>query len=162
MRRVRRVVHVLAWMGTLAVALVALTLVVSQTPWFRDYLRRLIVREAKQYLDGELSVGRLSGNLFFGITMFDVAVDVSGDRAIAIKSLQVDYSVFQLVSRGIVLDRLAITEPSVHLARDRRGWNLGRLVKRQEREADREGPRRPITLPSITIVNGSLVVDDQV
>jgi hypothetical protein len=162
MRRARQLVHVLAWVGTLAVALVALALIVSQTPWFRDYLRRVIVREAKQYLEGELTVGRISGNLFFGITMFDVAVDVSGDRAIAIKSLQVDYSVLQLVSRGIVVDRLALTEPSVHLVRDRRGWNLGRLVKRQAREADRQGPRRSVSLPSITIVNGSLVVDDQV
>jgi len=162
MRRIRQLVHVLAWIGTLAVALVALGLIASQTPWFHDYLRRVIVREAKQYIEGDLTIGRLGGNLFFGMTMFDVAVDVSGDRAIAIKSLEVDYSVFQLVSRGIVLDRVALTEPSVHLARDQRGWNIRRLVKRQEREANREGPRRTVTLPSITIVNGSVVVDDQV
>jgi len=162
MRRLRQVVHVLAWVGTLAVALVALALIASQTPWFRDYLRRVVVREAKQYIDGELTIGQLGGNLFFGVTLSDVAVDVSGDRAIAIKSLHVDYSIFQLVSRGIVLDHLAVTEPSVHLVRDQRGWNLGRLVKRQEREANREGPRRSISLPSIAIVNGTFVIDDQV
>jgi hypothetical protein len=33
------------------IGIVALTLIVSQTPWFRDWLRN-IVRESKQYLNG--------------------------------------------------------------------------------------------------------------
>ena len=162
MRYVRRLIHVLAWVGTIAVALVALALIVSQTPWFRDYLRRTIVREARQYIDGELTVGRLSGNLFYGITLSDVAVDVSGERIIAMKALEVDYSVFHLVSQGIVLDRIVLTSPSLRMMRDARGWNLGRLVKKQEREADRRGPGRPLTLPSITITGGTVTVDDQI
>ena len=143
-RHIRRLIHVLAWVGTIAVSIVALALIVSQTPWFRDYLRRTIVREAKQYIDGELTIGHLGGNLFFGVTLADVTVDVSGDRVIAIKGLEVDYSVFQLVSRGIVLDRIVLTAPSVHMVRDSRGWNLARLVKKQRQEADRRGPGRPI------------------
>ena len=46
---IRRSVHVVAWIGTLAVALLALALIVSQTPWFRDWIRRTIIREARQY-----------------------------------------------------------------------------------------------------------------
>ena len=49
------------------VGIVALALIVSQTPWFRDWLRRYIVRESKQYLNGELSIGGLGGNLLFGV-----------------------------------------------------------------------------------------------
>ena len=41
MALVRRCIHVLAWVGTLwSVLVVALALIVSQTPWFRDWLRR--------------------------------------------------------------------------------------------------------------------------
>jgi autotransporter translocation and assembly factor TamB len=162
MRYLRRFIHVLAWLGTLAVALLCLVLIASQTPWFRDYLRRVIVREAKQYLDGELTIGRLGGNLFFGVTLSDVAVDVSGSRVIAIKGLEIDYSVFQLISRGIVLDRIALTSPYVRMTRDERGWNLSRLVKKREQEADRKGPGRPISLPSIAITGGVVEVDDRV
>jgi hypothetical protein len=159
---IRRSLHVVAWVGTAAVMLVCLALIVSQTPWFRDWIRRTIVREAKQYLDGELTIGRLGGNLFFGVTLSDVAVDVSGDRVVAVKSLEVDYSIATLISRGIVLDRLVLTAPSVHMVRDGRGWNLGRLVKAQRREADRKGPARPISLPSIGIVDGTVTIDDAV
>jgi translocation-and-assembly-module (TAM) inner membrane subunit TamB-like protein len=162
MTLVRRLLHIAAWIGTFLVALLALALIVSQTPWFRDWARRAIVREAKQYLDGELTIGRLGGNLFFGISLADVAVDVSGDRVIAVKGLAVDYSIFDLVSTGISIERIVIEAPSVHAVRDARGWNLGRLVRKQRREADREGPGRPVSLPSITIIDGSATIDDRI
>ena len=68
------------------VGIVAVALIVSQTPWFRDWLRRYIVRESKQYLNGELSIGRIGGNLLFGVEVSDVAVDVSGERIVAVKT----------------------------------------------------------------------------
>ena len=78
MRFIRRALHVLAWIGTLAVALISLAFIVSQTPWFRDWIRGAIIREANQYLNGELTIGRLSGNLFFGVDPNPIA-DRSAD-----------------------------------------------------------------------------------
>ena len=162
MALLRRSLNVVAWIGTTAVMVLSLVLIVSQTPWFRDWIRRTIVREAKQYLNGELTIGRLGGNLFFGVTLSDVAVHVSGDRVVAVKALEVDYSILQLVSRGIVLDRIALSGPVVRMRRDAEGWNLGKLVKAQRREADREGPRRPISLPSIVVTDGVVEIDDRI
>jgi translocation and assembly module TamB len=159
---IRRALHIVAWIGTSAIILLSLVLIVSQTPWFRDWIRRVIVREAKQYLNGELTIGQLGGNLFFGVTLSDVAVDVSGNRVIAIKGLEVDYSVFRLVSQGVVLDRITLRQPSIQMTRDSQGWNLGRLVKAPRREADREGPRRPISLKSIVITDGTIDIDDRI
>ena len=84
MRAIRRSLQVVALVGTILVGLVAVALIVSQTPWFRDWLRRYVVRESKQYLNGELSIGRLDGNLVFGVQLSDVAVDVSGERVVAL------------------------------------------------------------------------------
>ena len=69
MRAIRRLLRVVAFVGTLLVGIVALALIVSQTPWFRDWLRRYIVRESKQYLNGELAIGRMGGNLLFGVDL---------------------------------------------------------------------------------------------
>jgi autotransporter translocation and assembly factor TamB len=161
MRAIRRLLRVVAFAGTLLVGIVALALIVSQTPWFRDWLRRYIVRESKQYVNGELAIGHLGGNLLFGVDLTDVTVDVSGERIIAVKALELDYSVFQLVSAGIVLDGIKIDQPVVRLERDANGWNLARLVKRERKEADREGPRRPVSLPVIEITGASLSIDDR-
>ena len=160
-RLVHRIVHVGAWIGTLAIALVSLALIVSQTPWFRDWIRRTIIREARQYLNGELSIGQVTGNLFFGVGLSEVAFDLSGERVVSIKALALDYSVFELMAGKVAIDRILLTEPRVHLVRDSGGWNIGRLVRAQAREADREGPHRPIALPSISIVDGAIAIDDR-
>ena len=160
MRALRRLLQVVALVGTLLVGIVALALIVSQTPWFRDWLRRYIVRESKQYLNGELSIGHVGGNLLFGVQVSDIAVDVSGERVIAAKALEVDYDVFELISKGVILSDIKLIEPQITLERDGNGWNVNQLVKKQEREANREGPRRPIDLQAIEIADGRITIAD--
>src|SRR5437762_1328386 len=162
MRAIRRILQVVTFVGTLLVGVLALALIVSQTPWFRDWLRRYIVRESKQYLNGELTIGQLDGNLLFGVDLADVAVDLSGERVVAAKALQVDYSLFSVISRGVYVDQIKVDQPVLRLERDRNGWNLTRIVKAQEQEADRTGPMRPITLKSIEIADASLSIRDEI
>src|SRR3954471_12389883 len=100
MRAIRRVLQVVTFVGTLMIGVMAVALIVSQTPWFKDWLRRYIVRESKQYVNGELTIGGLGGNLFFGVQLSDIALDVSGERVVAVKGLEVDYSVLELISKG--------------------------------------------------------------
>lgn len=162
MRAIRRILQVAALVGTIMVGVMAVALIVSQTPWFRDWLRRYVVRESKQYLNGELSIGRLGGNLLFGVDLSDVAVDVSGERVVAVKGVELDYSVFDFISKGVVLDEIKLTAPTLHVQRDGTGWNLGRLVKARAKEAEREGPGRPISLPSIEIDDASVHIHDRI
>ncbi len=161
MRVIRRLLQVVALVGTLLVGLIAFALIVSQTPWFKDWLRRYIVRESKQYLNGQLAIGRLGGNLLFGVDLADVTVDVSGERIVAVKSIGLDYSVFQIVSTGIVLDEIKLDRPVLRVERDHDGWNLARLVKRERKEANREGPKRSVSLPVIEISDGIVSIQDR-
>jgi autotransporter translocation and assembly factor TamB len=144
------------------VGILAVALIVSQTPWFRDWLRRYVVRESKQYLNGELAIGGLGGNLLFGVNLTDIAIDVSGERILSVKTVDLDYNVFRLMSKGLVFDEITLHQPFVHVERDAQGWNLGRLVKKQQKEADREGPGRPISLPLIAITDGTVSIEDNV
>jgi len=163
MRVLRRILQVVTFVGTLFIGVLALALIVSQTPWFRDWLRRYIVRESKQYLNGQLTIGQLDGNLLFGIDLSDVAVDMSGARVVAAKGLQVDYNVFQLISKGVYVDGIKIDRPVLQLERDGSGaWNVTRILKPQEQEADRQGPMRPISLKSVEVADASLEIRDQV
>ena len=73
-RHLRRTLQVVALVGTLLVGIIALALIVSQTPWFREWLRRYAVRQAAQYVNGTVSIGSLGGNLFYGIELGDVSV----------------------------------------------------------------------------------------
>jgi uncharacterized protein involved in outer membrane biogenesis len=160
MRAVRRLLQVAALVGTLMVGILSLALIVSQTPWFRDWVRRYIVRESKQYLNGELSIGNISGNLLFGVQVSDIAVDVSGERVIAAKNLQVDYSIIEIIRKGVVINEIKLVAPAVRLERDAQGWNLARLVKEQAEEAERKGPGAPLALQSIELVDASVTIAD--
>src|SRR4051812_28050065 len=157
----RRTLQVLALVGTLIVGVIALALIASQTPWFKDWLRRFVVRQAGTYVNGTVSIGSLGGNLFYGVELGDLAIDVNGEHVITLKQVELKYSLAQLVSHGLTVRQIVLHQPYVLLRHDRNGWNVANLVKRQQQEADRQGPGKPVSLPDIEIVDGRLAVDDR-
>ncbi len=162
MRVARRLVHALVIVLTLMVGATAAAIIVSQTAWFKNWLRGYIVRSANAYLNGTLSIERLGGNLFFGVEMENIGVSLDGQQVVAVKDLGLDYDVFQLLTRGLSVDRIRLDKPVIYLRRDGDTWTLSRLVKKQETEADRSGPAKPISIDEIGITGGSVVVDQPV
>lgn len=78
---------------------------------------------------GELSVGDLSGSLLSRFTLSDVALtDDSGEPAIRVATLTVDWDPWALWSRHVRVDSLDIDRPRVILRTGPDGANLGRLV----------------------------------
>jgi len=162
MRIARRLVHALVIVLTLMVGATAAAVIVSQTAWFKNWLRGYIVRSANSYLNGTLSIERLGGNLFFGVEMENIGVSMNGEQLVAVKDLGLDYNVFQLLTRGLSVDSIRLDKPVIYLRRDGDTWTLSRLIKRQESEADRSGPEKPISIDQIGINGGSVVVDQPV
>ena len=155
----RRALQVVAILCTLLIGAASLTLIVSQTAWFKDWLRGFIVRQADDYLNGRLTIGRLGGNLFFGVELEDIDVTLNGQSVVAVKDIGLQYSVFDFLGGGVRLDSIRLNRPVVRLEKNNEGWNLARLLKKQEKEADREGPGRPIGIGEIGITDGSVVID---
>jgi len=162
MRIVKRLTHVLVLVLTLVIGATAAAIIVSQTAWFKNWLRGYIVRQANLYLNGTLSIERLGGNLFFGIEMENIGVSMDGSQVVAVKDLGLDYSVFQLLTKGLSVDSIRLDQPVIYLRREGDTWSLSRLVKKQEQEADRRGPAYPIAVDTIGIANGSVVVESPV
>ncbi len=146
----------LASLGILVVAVAA-----TQTRWFKDWLQRYVTREAARYLNGELLISRLDGNLFSGVQLRNVRLVQGGETVVAADDVQVDYSLLDLVGSGLVIDEISIVRPVVRLRRDSHGWNIGGLVKEQAAESDREGPGRPIQISDIGIADGLVEIDDR-
>lgn len=159
MRVVRRIVHVLILFLVLLLGAAASAVVVSQTVWFKTWLRGYIVSEASRYLNGALSIGRLGGNLFSGVELEHVAVTLDGSDVVVVESLGLDYNAFQVLTTGLSVDTITLRSPTIYLRRDGDTWSLARLVKAQAREADREGTRLPITVDDIGISDAALVID---
>jgi hypothetical protein len=161
MSRTRRVLKAAGIAVSVIIGLAVLVLVVSQTPWFKDWLRGYIVRQANEYLHPELAIGSLGGNLLTGVELENVSLTENGETIISIKDVGLAYNPLDFVSGGVALHHIRINQPHVLMRRTADGWNLGQIVKVEAREADREGPGRPIRLDEITITGGTVVIDDR-
>ncbi len=162
MQIVKRLTHVLVLVLTLIVGATAAAIIVSQTAWFKNWLRGYIVAQANTYLNGTVSIERLGGNLFFGVEMENIGVSMDGSQVVAVKDLGLKYNVISLITKGLSVDEIRLDQPVIYLRRDGDVWQLSRLVKKQEQEADREGPGTPIAIDAIEIADGKLAIDSPV
>jgi autotransporter translocation and assembly factor TamB len=162
MRIVRRLLHALVIVLTLIVGATAAAIIVSQTAWFKNWLRGYIVAEANKYLNGQLSIQRLGGNLFFGVELENVGVSMDGSQVVAVEDLGLKYNVFEMITRGLSVDEIALNKPVLYLRRDGDAWSITRLVKKQQQEADRQGPQYSIAIDDIGISDASVVIDGPV
>ena len=80
MRIVRRLVHALVIVLTLVVGATAAAIIVSQTAWFKNWLRGYIVAAKRPVPERQLTIERLGGNLFFGVELENVGVSMDGSR----------------------------------------------------------------------------------
>src|SRR5580765_730739 len=158
----RRVLQVTLVVLTLVVGAASAGVIVSQTMWFKNWLRGYIVREANQYLNGQVSIQRLGGNLFYGIELENVGVSMDGREVVSVHDLGLKYSVFELISKGLSVDDIRLNQPVLYLRREGDGWSISRLIKREQQEADRQGPQSPIAVDDIGITDASVIVDDPV
>ncbi len=128
------------------------------TPWFKRYARDFLVRQSHSIINGDLSIGRLSGNFFSGVVLEDVVIRQGSITAVQISRLVAHYSVSQ-VARGntIAIDRLDISGLKlavVHLPSG--GLNLGSLIKKRPPSGK---PRRTIDIREIQLDEAELTFD---
>jgi translocation and assembly module TamB len=125
-RRIRRALFVAA----VLVAVVTVGLLgVSQTAWFRDWLRRDLMARAERLLDARVTIGRVDGDLLSGIVLDGIRVEQQGVPVIAIDRVRVTYRVLTLRRSHIVLDSIEVLRPVVIARQTAQGWSLAHLVK---------------------------------
>src|SRR5262249_18561533 len=128
----------------------------------KNWLRGYIVREASQYLNGQLSISRLGGNLLTGVELENVGVSMDGSQVVAVQDLGLKYNVIELITKGLSVDDISLNKPVLYLRRDGDPRSIARLIKKQTQEADRQGPMSPMAFDHIGISDASLIIDGSV
>ena len=162
MHLARRLAHALILVLTLVVGATAAAIIVSQTAWFKNWIRVYIAREASLYLNGTVSIERLDGNLLFGLEMENIDVSMDGRPVVAVTDMGLDYNLWEFVSSGLSVDNIRLNKPVIYLRKDGDTWTLSRLIKKEAGEADRRGPARPVSIGDIGISDGTFVIEDAV
>lgn len=158
MARTRRLLRLVSGLAIALVGLLIVSLVVTQTSWFRDWLRRTAMRQAERAIDGQLVIGRLEGSLFGGVTLRDVEIVQDGAAVVSIARVEVDYGLSALLSEARVIGQLRVERPVIRAVRSPSGWNLARLLK--PRPPSQPGSPRPtFSLPDIRMTDAQVLVE---
>ena len=157
MSGLRRFVQIVAFLCTLIVGVAALSLIITQTAWFRDWLRGFIVRQAEQYVNGTVTIGRLEGNLFFGVRVEGLDISMNGSPVVDIGGVDLDYSVLTFLRGETVLDRIHLDRPVIRLTRTGDGWNLAQLLK--DRPESQEKSRPAFRIEDLGVNEGTVYID---
>ena len=152
----RRSLQVVAFIATLVVGVASMAVIVTQTAWFKEWLRGFIVRQAEDYVNGRLSIGRLDGNLFFGVELEDIDVTMNGKKVVEVKDAGLDYNAFTFLAGHVVLDDIRLNKPTIRLEKTADGWNIERLIKARTPDPDEPKSRRPLEIGEIGVTDGAL------
>ena len=158
-RALRRLSSYVAAVVLALVIVLGAGVAVTQTGWFKNWLRQKAVSQAAQYLNGELTIQRLGGNLFTGVELEGVALRHEGRTAVAVDRLTVAYSPLTMITGGVVLDSMTLDSPTILIERDSAGWNVNRFVKTRRNTGGRGAP--PLAMESIVINNGHVIINDR-
>jgi autotransporter translocation and assembly factor TamB len=158
MTLIRRLLQVVAVVVTLIIGVTAMAAIVAQTTWFKEWLRAFIVRQAADYVNGELSIGRLDGNLLSGVELEDIRITMDDQTVVEIKDVGLDYNILTFLRGDVVLDDIRVNQPVIRVQKTLDGWNILHLIRARTPDSPRR--RRPIAIGEIGISDATIIVEE--
>ena len=133
-----RVAGVIA--AVVAVAIGAVMLVL-QTRWGGERLRRAVVARVNHQIQGELAIGRLS----FGgdrLVVWDVGLrDPDGQQVAQVARAEVDFRILRLLHEEVRVSAVVIESPRLFAESDPAGMNLSRALAPRQKAPPKSPPK---------------------
>jgi len=148
--------------AVIAFAFVAV-LVLSSSDWGRERVRRFVLAQLKGIVHGQVTIGRIRGNLLTGATVESFAIrDSAGQPFVAAERVTARYSILQLLSRKIDLRAVQLVRPLIVLDRPPGGkWNYQRIFPPSDTTKPRSVRRKGfpwIVLHDLAVLDGHLIM----
>ncbi|WP_430812113.1 MULTISPECIES: translocation/assembly module TamB domain-containing protein [unclassified Carboxylicivirga] len=114
----------------LLVLLVTVLLVLSQTALFRNVAKEKVLQAVNAGIDGELSIGKIEGNLFTHLRLHDVRLRDRDTLIIGINELMIRYRLLGMLYKRIDLDSIVVKAPFFNIQyRDSAELNIAAVFK---------------------------------
>jgi translocation and assembly module TamB len=146
----------------LGVAWVA-AVVVTSTDWGHERIRRFVEGVAQRELNGQVRIGRVTGNMITGMTMHDIVIrDSAGKPFLAVESVQGDYGLLDLARKRVFISDAIIVRPLVMLDRPPDGtWNWKRILPHDTTRGPRVAKARWgdwVRFENARVIDGHVIV----
>ena len=147
-RLIRWVVRLLVVLLVLAVGVVLLL----ETPWAHDRVRRLIEARVSDMLEGQLRIGAVTGSFWGHVTLANVVVTQGNSPVISIGSVSARYTPWRVYTTGTI-DEIVLKGLDLDFVETSRGWNIAGLFRARS-TAPRTGPS--ISIARLEVNGGSV------
>ena len=125
----QRLARALVYAVALVLILIGLGIGTLQSAWGMNQLRRLVIRQANQYLAASLEIDRLGGSLFSSIELEGIRLSINGRTLVTIESISATYGLRELFASGTTIKRVRLARPHVVAGRQPDGrWDLAAIV----------------------------------
>ena len=148
--------------AVLAFAFVAV-LVLSSTDWGRERVRRYVLGQLQGIVHGQVTIGRVRGNLLTGATIESFAIrDSAGQPFVAAERVTASYRILELLTRKVDLRNVSLTRPLIVLERPPGGkWNYQRIFPPSDTTKSRQVRSKGfpwIVLHDLVLLDGHLIM----
>lgn len=149
----------LGWFLIILTAVIVLALGIIQTEYFKEKLVSIIKNKAPEYVNGDLTIGRIEGDFFTRIILKDVLLLDKADTIFYIPQLEASYNLLPVFHRRLVIENFKISNPSVNLRQINDSvWNVQQIMKPAKEAVDSVSQSKPfdVELGSVVIANGGI------
>ncbi|MBI2794481.1 MAG: translocation/assembly module TamB domain-containing protein [Ignavibacteria bacterium] len=161
-RRAVRIAGRWLWrIGGTFLILCAFFVIISQTEFFKRWLRNTIVYIVNNELVGKLTIDGARVDIFHGIVIEHPRLYADGTLLFEAQQLSVAYDLAALANQMGSVGEIVITNPKVDILKSKAGvWNIDRVIKPITDTSETEPPDFTIAVRSLRIEDGSILVND--
>ncbi|MGB9594775.1 MAG: AsmA family protein [Candidatus Poribacteria bacterium] len=128
-------------------------------------IRSIAVSKIQNIVKREVSIGNISGDLFRGITISDIAIaknnELSEGNLIDVEKIEARYSLIKLFRHKFVVDKIEIVKPRIFLEIDEKGKiNIPEFPKQEPKEEKKE-PLLKFLLSNAEIKSAEISIVDK-
>ncbi|MBI1802980.1 MAG: translocation/assembly module TamB domain-containing protein [Ignavibacteriae bacterium] len=130
MKTLIRILKIIAYVGVIVVVLLVLLTLFTQTQFFKDRLRILLVSTLTDRINGTLHIGTIRGNFFNEISVDSLGISYNDQPVITSGKVTLQYELFPLLENKLKVRYFIIEQPKIYLIRSASGdWNFEKVMK---------------------------------
>ncbi len=154
------IVRIVGYTVTTILLLIVLFAFFSQTEYFKDKLRPIVIAQLGKQFNGTIHIGKISGNFLNDIQIDSLSLFYGNTPVFSSAKISVSYQPITFFKSVIVIDSLKLENPRVSFTRLNDGnWNIGMLLK-PSTDTSTGTFDKTIVLKSFSMLRGTVSLHD--
>ncbi|MGE5406485.1 MAG: translocation/assembly module TamB domain-containing protein [Methanosarcina sp.] len=134
---IKKIIKILLMIAGSLIILLLLIVFFIGMGWLNGIILRTISKQAATNLNGELTIGSMTGRIFSGFKLQDIILTGDSDTILACREVDVQYNLKALLHKKVELNLVQIINPSLKLIQEQDStWNFMNILRSNEETKD--------------------------